>query len=224
MRVKTSYICSECGYKSSKWMGKCPECGEWNTFSEQEETKKEKSSTKPVQLSLSRLKEVESSKSQRLLTGIGEFDRVMGGGIVRDSVTILTSPPGGGKSTLCLMVAYQLANAGYRVLYATGEESDSQIKNRADRILGDIADNIWILADTSMDAVLSAVGEVDPDLIILDSIQTFSLAEFYPARAGNPTQTMECASALVQCAKDKRRQRAALMIGQMNKKDRKSVV
>lgn len=219
MRVKTSYICSECGYKSSKWMGKCPECGEWNTFSEQEETKKEKSSAKPVQLTLSRLKEVESSKSQRLLTGIGEFDRVMGGGIVRDSVMILTSPPGGGKSTLCLMVAYQLANAGYRVLYATGEESDSQIKNRADRILGDIADNIWILADTSMDAVLSAIGEVDPDLIILDSIQTFSLAEFYPARAGNPTQTMECASALVQCAKDKRRQRAALMIGQMNKND-----
>lgn len=92
MRVKTSYICSECGYKSSKWMGKCPECGEWNTFSEQEETKKEKSSAKPVQLTLSRLKEVESSKSQRLLTGIGEFDRVMGGGIVRDSVTILTLP------------------------------------------------------------------------------------------------------------------------------------
>ena len=120
---------------------------------------------------------------------------------------------------MCLMVAYQLANAGYRVLYATGEESDSQIKNRADRILGDIAGNIWILADNYMDAVLSAVGEVDPDLIILDSIQTFSLAEFYPARAGNPTQTMECASALVQCAKDKRRQRAALMIGQMNKND-----
>lgn len=220
MKIKTVYKCTNCGYKSPKWAGKCPDCGEWNTLEETEETKSSGKTTKAVSRQpISRLAEVETGNDQRLLTGIAEFDRVMGGGIVRDSVTIITSPPGGGKSTLSLMAASALAKQNYRVLYASGEESDSQIKNRADRILNHIEDNIWILADTSMDRVLEAIAEVDPDLIILDSIQTFALAEFLPSRAGNPTQTMECASALVQQAKNKKRPRAALMIGQMNKSD-----
>ncbi|MBR4015716.1 MAG: DNA repair protein RadA [Anaerotignum sp.] len=218
MKTKTIYQCTECGYKSPKWSGKCPNCGEWNSFREIEE-RKEGKGTAAVKPSLSRLKEVQTGNDQRLLTGITEFDRVMGGGIVRDSVTIITSPPGGGKSTLSLMAASALAKQGYRILYASGEESDSQIKNRAERILERIEENIWILADTSMDAVLAAIGEIDADLIILDSIQTFTLAEFLPSRAGNPTQTMECASALVQQAKNKARPRAALVIGQMNKSD-----
>lgn len=218
MKIKTIYQCTECGYKSPKWSGKCPNCGEWNSFRETEE-RKEGKGTAAVKPSLSRLKEVQTGNDQRLLTGITEFDRVMGGGIVRDSVTIITSPPGGGKSTLSLMAASALAKQGYRILYASGEESDSQIKNRAERILERIEENIWILADTSMDAVLAAIGEIDADLIILDSIQTFTLAEFLPSRAGNPTQTMECASALVQQAKNKARPRAALVIGQMNKSD-----
>ena len=220
MKIKTVYKCSNCGYKSPKWAGKCPDCGEWNTLEETEETKSgakigKIASKQPV----SRLAEVETGNDQRLMTGITEFDRVMGGGIVRDSVTIITSPPGGGKSTLSLMAASALAKQGYRVLYASGEESDSQIKNRADRILDTIEQNIFILADTSMDRVLEAITEVDPDLIILDSIQTYALTEFLPSRAGNPTQTMECASALVSVAKNKKRPRAALMIGQMNKSD-----
>lgn len=219
MKAKAMYVCQACGYNSSKWMGKCPNCGQWNTFSEKTEVKTVGNHTSREKPQLARLAEVKSQKSERLLTGIGEFDRVMGGGMVRDSVTILTSPPGGGKSTLSLTVSGALAKQGYRILYATGEESDSQIKNRADRILGSIEENIWILADTSMDAVLQAIEEVDADLIILDSIQTFALSSFYPARAGNPTQTMECASALVQCAKDRTRQRAVLIIGQMNKND-----
>lgn len=218
MKIKTIYQCTECGYKSPKWSGKCPNCGKWNSFREIEE-RKEGKGTAAVKPSLSRLKEVQTGNDQRLLTGITEFDRVMGGGIVRDSVTIITSPPGGGKSTLSLMAASALAKQGYRILYASGEESDSQIKNRAERILERIEENIWILADTSMDAVLAAIGEIDADLIILDSIQTFTLAEFLPSRAGNPTQTMECASALVQQAKNKARPRAALVIGQMNKSD-----
>jgi len=220
MKIKTVYKCTNCGYKSPKWAGKCPDCGEWNTFEEVEEAKNNGKVVKAVSKQpVSRLFEVETGNDQRLLTGITEFDRVMGGGIVRDSVTIITSPPGGGKSTLSLMAAAALAKQGHRVLYASGEESDSQIKNRADRILETIEQNIFILADTSMDRVLEAISEVDPDLIILDSIQTFSLAEFLPSRAGNPTQTMECASALVSVAKNKKRPRAALMIGQMNKSD-----
>ena len=226
MKTKTVYVCSSCGYVSPKWAGRCTRCGEWNTFEEQEEVKGQKGQayTRAVtktsaKQSVSRLSEVEIKGDERLFTGIAEFDRVMGGGIVRDSVTIITSPPGGGKSTLSLMVASQLAKSGKRVLYASGEESDSQIKSRADRILEKVEDNIWILADTSMDRVLEAIAEIDADLIILDSIQTFALAEFYPSRAGNPTQTMECASALVQSAKNKVRPRAVFMIGQMNKND-----
>lgn len=220
MKVKTVYKCTNCGYKSPKWAGKCPDCGEWNTLEEVEETKSGAKTAKTVaKQPISRLSEVETGSDQRLLTGITEFDRVMGGGIVRDSVTIITSPPGGGKSTLSLMAASALAKQGYRVLYASGEESDSQIKSRADRILEKIEENIWILADTSMNRVLEAILEIDPDFIILDSIQTFSLAEFLPSRAGNPTQTMECASALVAQAKNKKRPRAVLMIGQMNKSD-----
>ena len=225
MKQKTVFICRECGYKSAKWAGRCPSCGEWNTLEEGLEQKTGKAARTAgatrtaARQPVPRLAEVETDGNQRLLTGIAEFDRVMGGGIVRDSVTIITSPPGGGKSTLALMAASALAKQGFRVLYASGEESDSQIKSRADRILRKIEQNIWILADTSMDRVLDAIVDTDADLIILDSIQTFSLAEFLPSRAGNPTQTMECASALVQAAKDKARPRAALMIGQMNKSD-----
>lgn len=220
MKVKTVYKCTNCGYKSPKWAGKCPDCGEWNTLEETEEAKSGTKMAKAVSRQpVSRLAEVETGNDSRLLTGIAEFDRVMGGGIVRDSVTIITAPPGGGKSTLSLMAAAALAEQGHRVLYASGEESDSQVKSRADRILPAIAQNIYILADTSMDRVLEAIKEVDPDLIILDSIQTFALAEYLPSRAGNPTQTMECASALVQTAKNKARPRAALIIGQMNKSD-----
>ena len=220
MKIKTVYQCTSCGYQSPKWAGKCPDCGEWNTLAEMAQVKGGAKAAKAApKQPVSRLSEVETGSDQRLLTGIAEFDRVMGGGIVRDSVTIITSPPGGGKSTLSLMAASALAKQGFRVLYASGEESDSQIKNRADRILDTIAENIWIVADTSMDNVLDAIREIDPDLIILDSIQTFSLAEFLPSRAGNPTQTMECASALVAQAKNKSRPRAVLMIGQMNKSD-----
>lgn len=200
-------------------MGRCSECGAWNSFEESaavSESKKQKS--KRISKA-TKLIDIEAGKSQRLLTGIQEFDRVMGGGIVKDSVTILTSPPGGGKSTLTLTIAQRAAKQNKKVLYATGEESDSQIKNRAERILEQIHENIWIIADTSLNSVLDAVSEIDPDLIIADSIQTFALDEFLPARAGNPTQTMECASALVQCAKAKDRQRAVILIGQMNKND-----
>ena len=220
MKIKTIYKCNNCGYKSPKWAGKCPDCGEWNTFEEAEEPKNGAKVVKTISKQpVSRLVDVETGNDLRLKTGITEFDRVMGGGIVKDSVTIITSPPGGGKSTLSLMAAAALAKQGYRVLYASGEESDSQIKNRADRILDTIEQNIYILADTSMDRVLDAITEVDPDLIILDSIQTYSLVEFLPSRAGNPTQTMECASALVAQAKNKKRPRAVIMIGQMNKND-----
>ena len=154
MKTKTVYKCVECGYESLKWMGRCSECGAWNSFEEANMKKEKSNGTKKTFSKALKLANVEVGKSQRILTGIQEFDRVMGGGIVKDSVTILTSPPGGGKSTLTLAIAGKIAKQGKRVLYATGEESDSQIKNRADRILEQIHENIWIIADTSLNSVL----------------------------------------------------------------------
>ena len=116
-------------------------------------------------------------------------------------------------------MADDLAAKGYRVLYATGEESESQIKSRADRILRNIHENIWVVPDNSMNNVLGHIASVDPDLIIIDSIQTFTLEEHFPSRAGSPTQTMECANAMVRIAKNPSRPRAVILVGQMNKNE-----
>lgn len=224
MKEKTVYECSKCGYQSPKWLGKCPDCNSWNTMSEITVRVDKKAASKGTSVSslkklASKLQDVKDSKSDRIITDIDEFNRVMGGGIVKDSMTILTSPPGGGKSTLTLTIANDVASKGYKVLYASGEESESQIKSRANRILKNIDPNIWILSDTSMNNVLNAINDVDADLVIIDSIQTFALDEFLPSRAGNPTQTMECANELLKTAKNSKRKRAIIIIGQMNKND-----
>lgn len=224
MKVKTVYICSNCGYKSPKWMGRCSKCGEFNTFNEETETvlPKGKSSLALKGIANSEavlLKNVESGNSDRIVTSITEFNRVVGGGLVKDSVTIITSPPGGGKSTLSLAIANDVAQQGKKVLYASGEESESQIKNRADRILEKINNDLWIMADTCLDNVLSEAREKACDLLVIDSIQTFQLNEFLPSRAGNPTQTMECAGEIVKLAKNPKKPAAVIIIGQMNKSD-----
>lgn len=221
MKKKTLYRCSGCGFESIKWLGKCPTCNSWNTLEEvvveakSMETKIRQASKKPIK----KLFEIVSNKSDRIITGINEFDRVMGGGIVKDSISIITARPGAGKSTLLLQISDAVAKKGYKVIYASGEESDSQIKNRADRILNKIHEDIWVLQETSLDSVLDAVEEVDPDMLIVDSIQTFTMESALPARAGSPTQTMECANALLQIAKSEKRPRAVIVVGQMTKND-----
>jgi DNA repair protein RadA/Sms len=120
---------------------------------------------------------------------------------------------------LLLQISNCIAQKGYKVIYASGEESDSQIKNRADRILDKIHENIWVLQETSLDNVLDAVEEINPDMLIIDSIQTFTMEASLPARAGSPTQTMECANALLQIAKNEKRPRAVIIVGQMTKND-----
>lgn len=202
-------------------MGYCSNCNSWNTFAEvtNENKKSSKQNTqRKERVYAKRLSEVVSNNSDRIVTGINEFNRVMGGGIVKDSISIITARPGAGKSTLLLQVAYDLASKGYKILYASGEESDSQIKRRADRLSGSISNNVWVLADTSMNDVLDSVEEIDPDLIIIDSIQTFVL-EQYNSRPGSPIQTMECAGELLKTAKSKIRPRAVIMVGQMTKDD-----
>jgi DNA repair protein RadA/Sms len=203
-------------------MGKCPNCNEWNSLEENiVDSKKNsnKSKSPSSRKSIKKLSEVTSSNSDRIITDINEFNRVMGGGIVKDSITIITAKPGAGKSTLLLQVADDVSTKGFKVIYATGEESDSQIKNRADRILKKINDNIWIVSDTSLNNVVDSINEIDPDLIIVDSIQTFTLDEYLPSRAGSPTQTMECANELLRIAKSSDRPRAVILVGQMNKNE-----
>lgn len=221
MKKKTLYRCSSCGFENIKWLGKCPTCSSWNTLEEvvvelkSVQTRVRQASKKPIK----KLSDVVSNKSDRIVTGINEFDRVMGGGIVKDSISIITARPGAGKSTLLLQISDAIAQQGYKVIYASGEESDSQIKNRADRILDKIHEKIWVVQETSLDSVLDAVEEIDPDMLIIDSIQTFTMEASLPARAGSPTQTMECANALLQIAKNDKRPRAVIVVGQMTKND-----
>ena len=147
MKKKTVYQCNKCGYISHGFFGKCPNCGAWNTLEEKEEetsSSKSSSRSKKVKKDAQKLNTVAVSSDERIKTSIEEFNRVMGGGIVRDSVSILTANPGSGKSTLLMQVANDIANKGMRVLYASGEESETQIKMRAERILDKLSDNIWV--------------------------------------------------------------------------------
>ena len=166
-----------------------------------------------------KLSDIKVLNSDRIITDLHEFNRVVGGGIVRDSISILAARPGAGKSTLLLQVAHDISKKGFKVLYASGEESESQIKKRADRIIGEcLEENIWIYSDISLNNVLEVVKEVDPDFIIIDSIQTFVLEE-YSSRPGSPIQTMECANELLRIAKNINRPRAVIIVGQMTKED-----
>lgn len=219
MKKKVVYRCSECGYETIKWSGYCQQCGAWNSIQEVEKSTDRKATDigKSTQKSFPvKLSKIDLDLSERIVTDIDEFNRVLGGGIVRDSVTILTARPGAGKSTLLLEISSDVARKGYRVLYASGEESETQIRNRSNRILDEIPENVWILSDNSMDNVLKSVVDIDADLIIIDSIQTFVLDEF-DSRAGSPIQTIECANALVEMAKNKNRPRAVIMVGHMTK-------
>lgn len=219
MKRKTVYQCKNCGYISHGFLGKCPNCESWNTLEEvEEESSSNKSTKKKSNKKALRLQEVEISRDERVLSGIEEFDRVMGGGIVRDSVSILTAKPGAGKSTLLLQVSQSLAEKGLKVLYSSGEESETQIKMRAKRILNNLSENIWVYSTTSLNQVLDQIESIDPDFIIIDSIQTFTLDEF-SQRPGTPTQTMECAYKMTEIAKDINRPRMVFMIGQMTKED-----
>lgn len=216
MKKKTLYKCSSCGYTSNGFFGKCPGCGEWNTLVEVDETPKSSKLSEKVE-NAKPLGEIQVRGSERVLTGIEEFNRVMGGGIVKDSISIITAKPGAGKSTLLLQVANDLATKGLKILYASGEESESQIRSRADRILDKISDNLFVYSTNIMDYCLEEIERIDPDFIIIDSIQTFILKEIQ-SRPATPTQVMECAHKMVGVAKGSR-PRMVFLVGQMTKED-----
>ena len=217
-KIKKAYECTSCGYSQPLWAGQCPECGAWGTLQEVavRESKSKTQATVLATKAAKKLKSIEVNSENRLISDYEEFDRAVGGGLVRDSVTILTARPGAGKSTLLLQLSKSYADKGLRVLYVSGEESESQIKSRADRIMAKLPENVWVLSTNSMDVALAEIRNIDPQVIFLDSIQTFTLAEF-DNKAGSPTQTIEVANKAVEVAKDTSKKRAVIMIGHMTK-------
>ncbi len=205
-KSKTVFACAECGVTSPKWIGKCPSCQSWNTYQEeivtkstiQEEKRKvwsdrsAKNAPKPVAL-----QDIQVGNTQRLVTPDGELNRVLGGGIVSGSLVLIGGQPGIGKSTLLLQMAMQLPG---KVLYVTGEESEEQIKMRADRI-GTILSDCYILTETNTTKILSLAKNISPNLIIIDSIQTLSTPHL-ESTPGSISQVRECAGELQRFAKE----------------------
>jgi DNA repair protein RadA/Sms len=174
-KKKTAFFCQSCGTQSPKWLGKCPSCGEWNTFVEEvlvaEKTEhwKENEATKSSRSKPITIDDIQVQSEQRVRTGDTELDRVLGGGIVHGSLVLIGGEPGIGKSTLMLQFALQLANI--KILYVSGEESEQQIKMRAQRI-GQQSSDLFILTETHLEAIFSNIKSLKPDILVIDSIQT----------------------------------------------------
>ena len=199
-KTSTVFVCSDCGYESAKWLGKCPGCGQWNSFYEEkleknaQTGKKEKAkAAKPTLLS-----DVEKSESVRIQTGYKEVDRVLGGGLVKGSLVLLGGEPGIGKSTLILQLCNKLASDG-KVLYVSGEESAEQIKLRSDR-LGIKNDGILFFGETDIDTIEGAIEEAEPKLVIVDSIQTMYSDEL-SAAPGSVSQVREITARIMKMCK-----------------------
>lgn len=204
-KTATYFYCQNCGYESSKWMGQCPGCKEWNSFVE--ETVK-KTDMKNAGGTLRRMTEkaepsilakISIKEENKMLTGIAELDRVLGGGIVQGSLTLVGGDPGIGKSTLLLQVCRNLAAMGHKVLYISGEESGVQIKMRADRI-GSFHDNMLLLCETALDTIEEVIRQQKPEVVIIDSIQTM-YNDAVSAAPGSVSQVRESTGVFLQLAK-----------------------
>ena len=201
-KIKSVYICSECGYESPKWYGKCPSCGEWNTMNEEvRDTAKPAAKSSVTAASYAppvQVKEISTTDEIRYKTGLNELDRVMGGGIVKGSLILLGGDPGIGKSTILMQICEYLGRE-HRILYISGEESKRQLKLRADR-LGVDSDNLYILTQTDVELICETIRQDKPDLVMIDSIQTMSLSELNSA-PGSVTQVRESTNYLMRTAK-----------------------
>ncbi|MBS7299226.1 MAG: DNA repair protein RadA [Eubacteriales bacterium] len=207
MKQKTIYICNECGYQSAKWLGKCPSCDTWGSLEESILRDDKKSSAvsksnsgasltrKPVKLG-----EIQTNIESRTITGIGELDRVLGGGIVKGSLVLVGGDPGIGKSTLLLQICHKLGN-DKKILYISGEESERQIKLRAER-LGADGENLYLLSETDVESVLDSIDLISPDIVIVDSIQTMH-HESISSASGSVPQVREATNAFMHLAKSK---------------------
>lgn len=202
-KVKKAYFCRECGFDAPKWLGRCPSCGAWNSFTE-EIVAKESGSIPAVVAGKSvpaskpqRVAEIECGTTQRIDTGNGEVNRVLGGGLVAGSLILLGGEPGIGKSTLSLQLA--LSDNGLKTLYVSGEESAEQIKLRAERI-GIRNENCIVYTETLLENIVAQIGEIHPDMVVIDSIQTM-YTDLIDSSAGSVSQIRECAATLLKYAK-----------------------
>ena len=220
---KTAYVCDNCGHESVKWIGKCPSCGQWNTFKEirvapvvTSGARRQAaggvgnaSSTRNTPMPISK---VQAKDEPRIDLHDEELNRVLGGGLVRGSIVLLGGEPGIGKSTLVLQTILRMPEK--RILYVSGEESTHQLKMRADRIEENVSDNVIVLSENSLEKILMQVDEVKPDLLVVDSIQTIE-SEAIDSSPGSIVQVRECASALLRFAKTS--SVPVLLIGHINK-------
>ncbi len=204
-RASTAHVCSACGHRSARWSGQCPGCGEWNTLVEERVVDRgergQGASRRGVRpLVPVELGQLEAREQQRLATGIGELDNVLGGGLVPGSLVLIGGTPGIGKSTLTTMALANLGAAGRRTLYVSAEESAAQIRLRAERLTGGAALRIPVIAETDLDAVLATLEQERPEVCVIDSVQTLHCGELQSA-AGSVAQVREVASTVMRLAK-----------------------
>ncbi len=199
-KKKKRYICQDCGYKAIKWQGQCPDCNEWNTLVEEIiDPKVEKKEKKVKQIDIKKLSQIKASSETRIETGFGEFDRVLGGGIVSGSLILMGGDPGIGKSTLLLQAAYKVSQKQDKVLYVSGEESEKQIRLRADRL--DVLDSeLYVLAETDLPSIAKNSKKLQPDLLVIDSIQTMNNPDL-DSSPGSVSQIRESTNCLIKLAK-----------------------
>src|SRR5574339_529798 len=201
-KIKTVFTCQSCGYQSAKWLGKCPDCNQWNTFAEE---RFEKATTPRGELSLGTKEDpapihaIDTAEEGRVLSGIGEFDRVLGGGLVPGSVILIGGDPGIGKSTLLLQAFAAVSPKDITCLYVSGEESQRQIKMRAER-LGVDAPNLLVLSETSLERILEHVKKIKPGLLVIDSVQTM-FSSTIPSAPGSIAQVRETSGSIIVLAK-----------------------
>lgn len=207
-KAKSVYVCQECGYETPRWLGQCI-CGAWNSFVEEkvvdikEDDARRRSGISGANGSKSKaakLNIIGSAEYKRIDTGIGELNRVLGGGIVKGSLTLISGEPGIGKSTIIIQAANHIAKTVGRVLYVSGEESEEQIKMRADRVCGEIDDRLFILAETNMENIMAVCETLEPEFVIIDSIQTMYTADIDSA-PGSVSQVRSCGNLLMKIGK-----------------------
>lgn len=214
-KIKTKFVCQECGYETAKWLGKCPSCGEWNSFVEEIEAKANdaKSQRGISKGKIEKIQDISTERQKRYSTGSKEMDRVLGSGIVKSSLVLVGGDPGIGKSTLLLQVADYISKQDLKVLYISGEESGEQIKIRADRLnIG--SGELYILAETNIDIIKEYVEKEEPDLLILDSIQTIYSPDIVSA-PGSVSQVREITAMVMRMTKV--RNMASFIVGHVTK-------
>jgi len=213
-RVTTQFRCTECGWTSVKWVGRCGECQQWNTVVDATEPNGRVTATRPSEAREARsITEIGAESVAHWPSGIAEFDRVLGGGIVPGAAILLSGEPGVGKSTLLLEVASRAAAGGQRVLYVSAEESVSQVRLRAERT-GALQPSLYLAAETDLATILGQIDQVSPQLVIVDSVQTVS-SGLTDGLAGGPSQVREVASTLIRVSKD--RNLPVLLVGHVTK-------